>query len=103
MRYLPVDRLERSNIGLYDSIILSTFPFMIYRNGTRWKISLFLIYTREIIFTYQQRAEKNSQYLYFGGIEGLVRINTDIPEPNEPVGFVHRSISFLKKAHNGGR
>ena len=41
-------------------------------------------YPNEIIFTYQQRAEKNSQYLYFGGIEGLVRINTDIPEPNEP-------------------
>lgn len=41
-------------------------------------------YPNEIIFTYQQRAEKNSRYLYFGGIEGLVRINTDIPEPNEP-------------------
>lgn len=38
----------------------------------------------EIIFTYQQRTEKNNRYLYFGGIEGLVRINTNIPNPNEP-------------------
>lgn len=27
---------------------------------------------------------KKHRYLYFGGIEGLVQINTDIPEPNEP-------------------
>ena len=38
----------------------------------------------EIIFTYQQRTMKKHRYLYFGGIEGLVQINTDIPEPNEP-------------------
>ena len=38
----------------------------------------------EIIFTYQQRPKKNNPYLYFGGTEGLVQINTDIPDPNEP-------------------
>ena len=43
----PSNSNEESNFFVsLNTLSLSTFPFMIYRNGTRWKISLFLIYTR---------------------------------------------------------
>lgn len=37
-----------------------------------------MVSSNEILFAYQKQSNKN--YIYLGGSEGLVKINTNIPE-----------------------